>query len=111
AAAPATISLRVRGGEGAATDFTLAAALASALAAFASALASAFAALASAFVVGAAAAAACAARRAAAMKFGFSAGSAMTGGLAEPAAASDAAMRSAADAGLERPLADPGSSG
>src|SRR5580693_8337232 len=105
AAAPATSSLRVRGVDCLVSIavFAFDAALASALAAFASALAWAF-------DIGAAAAA-CAARRAAAMKFGFSPGLAMTGGLMEPAAASDAAIRSAAEAARGRPLADPGSSG
>jgi hypothetical protein len=56
-------------------------------------------------------AAARAARRAAAMKFGRPE-SAMTGGFAEPTAASDAATRSAADGGVrERPAAKPGSRG
>ena len=57
------------------------------------------------------AAAACAARRAAAMKFDLPPGSGMTGGLAGPSAASEAAMRSAGDP-AERPrVAEPGSSG
>ena len=43
------------------------------------------------------AAAACAARRAAAMKFGFSPASVITGGFAALTAASDAAIRSAAE--------------
>ena len=58
------------------------------------------------------AAAAWAARRAAAMKLGFCPGSAITGGLVELTAASEAAIRSAAEAvGRERPAAEPGSSG
>jgi hypothetical protein len=57
------------------------------------------------------AAAAWAARRAAAMKSGFTAASA-TAGLATPTAASEAAMRSAAEGSWRaRPMAEPGSSG
>ena len=56
--------------------------------------------------------AAWAARRAAAMKFDFPPGSGMTGGLAEPSAASEAAMRSAGEAGWRPRLTpEPGSSG
>ena len=61
---------------------------------------------------GGAAAAACAARRAAAMKFGLAPCSALTGALTKSTAASDAAMRSAADgAARGLPAAEPGSSG
>ena len=56
--------------------------------------------------------AAWAARRAAAMKLGFCPGSAITGGLVVLTAASEAAIRSAAEAvGRGRPAAEPGSSG